>query len=77
MGAYAMGAPWLRFGFDCGERADRAQEWVELERRLRDRWAEMTGKTQTRLAPLAVRRVKSKIDAALRAANSPAAKQHD
>jgi hypothetical protein len=36
-----------------------------------------TGKTQTRLAPLAVRRVKSKIDAALRAANPPAAKQHD
>ena len=51
MGAYAMGAPWLRFGFDCGERADRAQEWGELERRLRDRWAEMTGKTQTRRGP--------------------------
>ena len=30
-----------------------------------------TGKTQTRLAPLAVRRVKSKIDAALRAAKPP------
>ena len=49
MGAYAMGAPWLRF--DCGERADRAQEWGEFERRLRDRWAEMTGKTQTRRGP--------------------------
>ena len=39
MGAYAMGAPWLRF--DCGDTS-------ELERRLRDVWAEMTGKTQTR-----------------------------
>ena len=39
MGAYAMGAPWLRFGFDCGD--------GDLERRLRERWAEMTGKTQT------------------------------
>ena len=38
MGAYAMGAPWLRF--DCGDTS-------ELERRLRDVWAEMTGKTQT------------------------------
>ena len=49
MGAYAMGAPWLRF--DCGDRAGRAQEWGELERRLRDVWAEMTGKTQTRRGP--------------------------
>lgn len=30
-----------------------------------------TGKTQTRLAALAIRRVQSKIDAALRAAESP------
>ena len=35
-----------------------------------------TGKTQTRLALLAVRRVKSKIDAALRAAK-PSTEQHD
>ena len=40
MGAYAMGAPWLRFGFDCGDTS-------ELERRLREVWTEMTGKTQT------------------------------
>ncbi len=51
MGAYAMGAPWLRFGVDCGDRAGRTQEWSEFERRLRDRWAEMTGKTQTRRGP--------------------------
>jgi hypothetical protein len=36
-----------------------------------------TGKTQTRLAALAARRVKSKIDAALRAAKPPAAEQPD
>jgi hypothetical protein len=36
-----------------------------------------TGRTQTRLAPLAVRRVQSKIDAALRAARPPAAEQQD
>lgn len=36
-----------------------------------------TGKTQTRLAALAARRVKSKIDAALRAAKPPAAEQSD
>lgn len=35
MGAYALGAPWLRFGFGCGGE--------ELEQRLRERWAEMTG----------------------------------
>lgn len=35
MGAYAMGAPWLRFGFGCGGE--------DLERRLRERWAEMSG----------------------------------
>ena len=51
MGAYAMGAPWLRFGIDCGGRTDRAQDWGELERRLREVWAEMTGKTQTRRGP--------------------------
>ena len=39
MGAYAMGAPWLRFGFDCGN--------GELEQRLRERWAEMTGKARS------------------------------
>ena len=38
MGAYAMGAPWLRFGFDCSD--------GDLERRLRERWAEMTGKAR-------------------------------
>ena len=38
MGAYAMRAPWLRFGFDCGD--------GELEQRLRERWAEMTGKAR-------------------------------
>lgn len=38
MGAYAMGAPWLRFGFDCGD--------GDLEQRLRERWAEMTGKAR-------------------------------
>ena len=36
-----------------------------------------TGKTQTRLAALAARRVKSKIDAALRSAKPPAAEQSD
>jgi hypothetical protein len=36
-----------------------------------------TGKTQTRLAPLAMRRVHAKIDAALRAAKPPAPKQQD
>jgi hypothetical protein len=36
-----------------------------------------TGKTQTRLPALAVRRVKSKIDAALRAAKPPAAEQQN
>jgi hypothetical protein len=36
-----------------------------------------TGRTQTRLAPLAVRRVQSKIDAALRTAKPPAAEQQD
>jgi hypothetical protein len=34
-----------------------------------------TGRTQTRLAALAARRVQSKIDAALRAAKSPPSKQ--
>jgi DNA-binding PadR family transcriptional regulator len=34
MGAYA-GSPWLRFNLDCGN--------GELERRLADWWAEMTG----------------------------------
>jgi hypothetical protein len=33
-----------------------------------------TGRTQTRLAALATRRVKSKIDAAIRAAKQPASK---
>lgn len=42
MGAYAMGAPWLRF--DCNDMGD-------LEQRLRERWAEMTGKTQSRRGP--------------------------
>ena len=36
MGAYAMGAPWLRFGADCGG--------GETERRLQEWWNEMTGK---------------------------------
>jgi hypothetical protein len=36
-----------------------------------------TGRTQTRLAPLAARRVQSKIDAALRAAKPPAPEPHD
>ncbi len=44
MGTYAMGAPWLRFGSDCGDT-------TELERRLRHVWAEMTGKAQTRRGP--------------------------
>lgn len=39
MGAYAMGAPWLRFGVDCG-----SGTW---EQRMRDVWAEMVGKAQT------------------------------
>jgi DNA-binding PadR family transcriptional regulator len=39
-----MGAPWLRFGIDCG-----SGEW---ERRLADWWTEMTGRTETpRRAP--------------------------
>ncbi|HEU5486307.1 MAG TPA: PadR family transcriptional regulator [Microlunatus sp.] len=38
MGAYAMGAPWLRFNLDCGD---------EAEQRLREVWAQMTGKTRT------------------------------
>ena len=40
MGAYAMGAPWLRFGNDCGS--------GEAEQRLREVWAQMTGKARTR-----------------------------
>jgi hypothetical protein len=36
-----------------------------------------TGKTQTRLSALAMRRVKSKIDAALRTDKPPASKPHD
>jgi hypothetical protein len=36
-----------------------------------------TGKTQTRLAPLAVRRVQSKIDAALRATKPPGPERPD
>lgn len=43
MGAYAMGAPWLRFGIDCGS--------GEAEQRLRDVWAQMVGKTRQRSAP--------------------------
>jgi DNA-binding PadR family transcriptional regulator len=43
MGAYAMGSPWLRFGFDCGSAAERS----EREQRFRDWWAEMSGKTQS------------------------------
>ena len=35
-----------------------------------------TGRTQTRLAALAIRRVETKIDAALRAAKSAATNQH-
>ena len=71
MGAYAMGAPWLRFGFDCGERTDRAQEWGELERRLRDGWAEMTGKTQTDPAGRALRGQASVPVSAVRASEAP------
>ena len=36
-----------------------------------------TGRTQTRLAPLAMRRVRAKIDAALRAARPPTPEQPD
>jgi hypothetical protein len=36
-----------------------------------------TGRTQTRLADLAARRVRSKIDAALRAANSTPSTRHE
>jgi hypothetical protein len=35
-----------------------------------------TGRTQTRLAALAARRVQTKIDAALRAATSPSNQEH-
>lgn len=44
MGAYAMGAPWLWFGFDCGER--RAGDRAAGEQRLRDWWTEMSGKAR-------------------------------
>jgi DNA-binding PadR family transcriptional regulator len=40
MGAYAMGAPWLRFGIDCGS--------GEAEQRLREMWAQMAGKARTK-----------------------------
>lgn len=40
MGAYAMGSSWPLFGFDR-----------DLERRLRELWAEMTGTTRTRRGP--------------------------
>jgi DNA-binding PadR family transcriptional regulator len=43
MGAYAMGAPWLRFGFDCGN--------GEAEQRLREVWAQMVGKARQRPTP--------------------------
>lgn len=40
MGAYAMGSSWSLFGLDH-----------DLEQRLRELWAEMTGKTHTRRGP--------------------------
>lgn len=43
MGAYAMGAPWMRFGVDCGG--------AEREQQLKDWWAAMTGKTGRRSGP--------------------------
>ncbi|MFT4165450.1 MAG: PadR family transcriptional regulator [Microlunatus sp.] len=39
MSAYAMGGPWLRFGFDCSD--------GDLEQRLRECWAQMVGKAHT------------------------------
>jgi DNA-binding PadR family transcriptional regulator len=43
MGAYAMGAPWLRFNLDCGN--------GEAEQRLREVWAQMMGKAKTAHRP--------------------------
>lgn len=45
MSAYAMGAPWLRFGGACDGTGQR--DWAEAEQRLREIWSQMTGRTRS------------------------------